>query len=206
MPSAVVHLKVAYDLRDELGIKDDGRFYVGAVSPDAVNIDGFASQEVRYGAHIRSTDYKKWKQNVIDHSREFVKIYAGDIDFYKGFLLHLLTDIFWDELVQPKLFEGLKALGADADTVRELKWKELYRFNSFLAGSWLYDNVFAQMAKVSDFPAVSTVSPELLERYIRHLYTDYMNERAPDEKPLVLDESCIPPVEQACIGFMREIL
>ena len=51
MPSAIVHLKAAFDLADKLNVKNLGQFYVGAVSPDAVNIDGFAPQEVRYPAH-----------------------------------------------------------------------------------------------------------------------------------------------------------
>ena len=165
MPSAVVHLKAAYDLKDILSVKDTGQFYVGAVSPDAVNIDGFAPQDIRYPAHIRSTDYAQWKHNVADYIIDKSDDYKNNTDFFKGFLLHILTDIFWDELVQPLLFSALQENGAAAQQLRELKWQELYRFNAALAGDWLYKEVLPKIGEVTRFDGISTVTPEVLEKY-----------------------------------------
>ena len=204
MPSAVVHLKAAYDLKDILSVKDTGQFYVGAVSPDAVNIDGFAPQDVRYPAHIRSTDYAQWKHNVADYITDKSDDYKNNTDFFKGFLLHILTDIFWDELVQPLLFSALQENGAAAQQLRELKWQELYRFNAALAGDWLYKEVLPKIGEVTRFDGISTVTPDLLEKYVRHLTTDYMEKKAIDEKPLILSERMLAPVEQACVEFLKK--
>ncbi|MBR1751359.1 MAG: zinc dependent phospholipase C family protein [Ruminococcus sp.] len=197
MPSAIVHLKAAFDLAERLKVQNLGQFYLGAVSPDAVNLDGFAGQEVRYPAHIRTLDYGEWKQNARDFYKANEKSFADDPDFLKGFLLHIFTDIYWDELAQPILFSALKAQGAKDEQLRELKWQELYRFNSYLQGEWLYNDVLPKLREAKALP-ITTVSGELLDKYRQHLCDDYMDKKSIDEKPLICNESMIERVEQAC--------
>ncbi len=197
MPSAIVHLKAAYDMAEILNIQDQGQFYLGAVSPDAVNIDGFADQSVRYPAHIRSLDYEQWKRNVRDYCKLGKSLCKDDKDFLKGFLLHVFTDIYWDELAQPVLFAALRANGAAKEQLRELKWQELYRFNNSLQGDWLYKEVLPKLRAAKPIP-VTTVTEELLKRYAEHLCTDYMNKKAIDEPPRICNVKMIKDVETAC--------
>ena len=204
MPSAVVHLRAAYDLADALGVKNLGQFYAGAVSPDAVNVDGFAEQEVRYPAHLRSLDYEQWKQTVRDFCKENRSAWADREDFLKGFLLHIFTDIYWDELAQPEMFEAFEKMGISQEDMRDVKWQELYRFNSFLKGEWLTDKVLPTL-KGAEFFAIGTVPKEQLKRYLLHLTGEYMNERAIDEPPKVCSLDMVQKVEQACLDEMGKL-
>ncbi|WP_051588814.1 hypothetical protein [Ruminococcus sp. NK3A76] len=205
MPSAVVHLRVAYDLKKKLKVENNGQFYIGAVSPDAVNIDGFADQSIRYPAHLRSLDYEEWKENVRSFfTKEHAK-WAGREDHLKGFLLHILTDIYWDEIAQPEMFKALETLGAKPEELRDLKWKELYRFNNKLAGEWLYDEVFPDIKKGECF-AIGTVDTVRLRRYVEHLTTEYMTSvKAVDGEPLVCSMAMVQKVEAACLHELTSI-
>lgn len=204
MPSAIVHLKAAFDLKDKLDVKNIGQFYMGAVSPDAVNIDGFADQSVRYPAHLRSLDYEEWKATARAFCKENKARYAEAEDFLKGFLLHIFTDIYWDELAQPILFEQLQANGAKPEELRDLKWKELYRFNYYLQGDWLYDEVMPAIRKTKPI-AIGTVTEELLGRYLDHLTGEYMKERAIAEPPKICSTEMIEQVEEACLKEFKAL-
>ena len=205
MPSAVVHLRVAYDLAERLGVVNLGQFYAGAVSPDAVNIDGFAAQSVRYPAHLRSLDYEEWKNTVRTFAKEHSAEWADDTDFFKGFLLHIFTDIYWDELAQPEMFEKLKAAGVSDDEIRDAKWQELYRFNNKLAGEWLYDEVFPAIRKATPKP-IGTVDTGRLSRYLTHLVDEYMQSvKAIDGEPIVCSFSMVENVEKASLDELRSL-
>ncbi|MCR5817244.1 MAG: hypothetical protein K6F91_10195 [Ruminococcus sp.] len=185
-------------------MKNYGQFYAGAVSPDAVNIDGFADQSVRYPAHLRSLDYEEWKATARNFCKEKGTEWAGREDYLKGFLLHVFTDIYWDELAQPEMFDGFERLGYSPDELRDVKWKELYRFNTFLEGSWLHDEVLPALKRARFFP-IGTVPLEQLTRYIAHLVSDYMNERAINEPPQVCHMGMVEKVEQACFEEMDKL-
>ncbi|MBR6336189.1 MAG: hypothetical protein IKR76_00495 [Ruminococcus sp.] len=197
MPSAIVHLKAAYDLANELGVKNYGQFYAGAVSPDAVNIDGFAPQSVRYPAHLRSLDYEQWKQIARDFCKAYKVLWKGREDFLKGFLLHIFTDIYWDEIAQPEMFEGFKKLGYKPEELRDVKWKELYRFNALLSGEWLYDEVLPKLKTAELYP-IGTVDLERLTRYVADLTGDYQTRSVISEPTLVCHEGMVEKVEQKC--------
>ena len=205
MPSAVVHLRAAYDLKEELCVTNYGQFYIGAVSPDAVNVDGFAPQEVRYPAHLRSLDYEEWKRTVRDFGKQNKSAWAGKEDYLKGFLLHIFTDIYWDELAQPVMFARLTEIGVTSEQLREEKWKELYRFNNKLAGEWLYDEVFGCIKSCEPL-AIGTVDTERLGRYLKHLTDEYMTSfKSIEGEPLVCSSDMIKKVEKACAKELHQL-
>lgn len=204
MPSAIVHLKVAYDIAQKLGVKNYGQFYAGAVSPDAVNIDGFADQSVRYPAHLRSLDYEEWKATARNFCKEKGAEWAGREDYLKGFLLHIFTDIYWDELAQPEMFDGFERLGYSPDELRDVKWKELYRFNALLLGGWLFDDVLPKMKKTELYP-IGTVGLDQLTRYIDDLTGNYLTRSVINEPPQVCHMGMVEKVEQACFEEMDKL-
>lgn len=189
MPSAIVHLYVANRLSDYLEIKNLPQFYLGAISPDAVNLNGFADEKTRYGAHIRSKNPEVWKENVRNFHKEKLPEYSFDTDFFNGFEIHLLTDIAWDEAVQPRLFDGLKRLGTSEELLRREKWNELYRFNSLLMSYPLWDEIKGELSKAKPV-SISTVSAELLGKFLAQLLDENYS-KAISEPPLVLTLSDI---------------
>ena len=56
MPNIMIHEKVAYTIAKQIKDLDTKEFYLGALSPDAVNVNGFASKEERWTSHIRDKD------------------------------------------------------------------------------------------------------------------------------------------------------
>lgn len=189
MPSAIVHLYVANRLSDHLEIKKLPQFYLGSISPDAVNLNGFADEETRYGAHIRSKNPEVWKENVRSFHKEKLSECGSDTDFFKGFEIHLLTDIAWDEAVQPRLFEGLERLGSSEELLHREKWNELYRFNSLLMSYPLWEEIKGELSKAKPL-SVSTVSAELLEKFKLQLLGENYSKTI-SEPPLVLTLSDI---------------
>lgn len=190
MPSATVHLKIAYMMKGELGIKNDADFYMGAIAPDAVNLEGFASEEVRYSAHIRSKNYDEWKENIKAFYAEMKDAFNGSEDFFKGYIFHLYTDIAWDEVVQPYLFNFLKGQGYTADQFKEQKWRELYRLNGALAKQEWYPTVLDRLSDGACYD-MAGVSAELMVRYKNYVTGAYGQEKMDSDPPEFLNEKHI---------------
>lgn len=164
MPSIAVHLCVSAILAERLGIVNFEDLFLGSIAPDSVNVNGFASQEQRYGAHIRSRDVSIWLKNIENFKAENKSKISERKDLYNGFLLHLYTDIAWDETVQPELFDFLRSKGISEDKLNEKKWDELRGFDSTLSQSDEYKQAVAFLAKAE--PAdIGVISAELLSEW-----------------------------------------
>ena len=66
MPNIMIHEKVAYNIAQKHKNLDTPNFYLGALAPDAVNLNGFASKEKRWTSHLRDKDLKVWRKNIIE--------------------------------------------------------------------------------------------------------------------------------------------
>ncbi len=203
MPSTMVHLFTADKIASALEINDISQFFLGSVSPDAVNLNGFASQEVRYAAHIRSIDPEVWKNNVSEFYRKNLSAYINEIDFFKGFIVHLLTDIAWDEFIQPDLFEGLRRSGITEDNLRKEKWVELDRLDDLLLSDSRFEFIRSRLS-ASHPVAVSTVSQELLEKFKEHILIQ-TNKKKSDEKPVVLKYEHIEAVSKKVLELYNHV-
>ena len=189
MPSSPVHLKVAYLMCDELGIKNKADFILGAISPDCVNLSGFASEELRYGAHIRVRDYDLWKKKLVDFYNDNKEKYKANSDFLKGYLFHCWTDIAWDEVVQPKLFEYLGTLGFGYDDMTKQKWQELYRFNGKLVREPYFAEV-RKLVKAAQPQNIAACDIDTIIKYRDYVADDY-KDKIYDEEPKFLNDKHI---------------
>ena len=110
-------------------------FMLGSIAPDAVNIGvGMAPQDVRYAAHIRSRDVAQWLRNIHEYRMAHEADYSERPDVFRGMLLHLFTDIAWDETVQPLLFSLMSAAGVKNSERSERKWDELAALETQIIG------------------------------------------------------------------------
>lgn len=199
MPSAPVHLCVARLIADELAVESKEQFFLGSVAPDSVNLYGFAPKEVRYEAHNRCADLSQWKQNAV---ALYNSIRDSDEDFAKGVLTHILTDIFWDELVQPNMLSKLGDDNEDYETLREKKWQELYRFNSLLVSQDWYKETLEMLSKASPCN-YRNINSDMMDKYRNYLCTDY-SDKLLVEKPRVLSEDMITLTAMASLTFINE--
>jgi len=104
MPTPIVHLCVAKELIEALGVQDRPGFYLGSIAPDAMYLaptyydtDGYYE---RYrAAHLLRGDFTQWRAAVRAFAQEHN---AGEQrEFYLGYGVHILTDIRWKEMVLP---------------------------------------------------------------------------------------------------------
>lgn len=173
MPSSVIHLQVADRLIDRLGVADKAQFVLGCIAPDSVNVDGFAPIRSRYTAHSRSLDLDEWKDSVKKIYLEFGKKGGREQSFGLGVCVHLLTDIFWDEFVQPMMFEKIP---------KEDKWEELYRYNAQESGEKWYADIKTLLAKAEPCD-YGIIDADMMERYRDSLIND-----SSDGKPVERSE------------------
>lgn len=95
MPNIFIHEKVAYNIAKENKYLDTPNFYLGVLAPDAVNLNGFAPKEERWTSHLRDKNLSTWRQNIIDFYNKKKSNYASY--FLDGYLIHVLTDIIFDD-------------------------------------------------------------------------------------------------------------
>lgn len=96
MPSIMIHEEVAYYLSSRINI-NSYNYYLGVLTPDSVNIDGFGSKIDRWTAHLRSNNYSEWRLNIKDFYDSNKDKY--DKDFLLGYYVHVLTDIIYDDYI-----------------------------------------------------------------------------------------------------------
>lgn len=131
MPSAPIHLyiaNIAVNINKSVVVDNFSDFLLGCISPDFVNVDGFASKEERYTAHHRDVDQKIWQENINKFLLENQDVYNKD--FIRGYAFHLLTDLWWDRMAQDAFFEKMARLGIE--NLNKEKWKYLNDFDIFL--------------------------------------------------------------------------
>jgi hypothetical protein len=159
VPSSAVHITIADEAAQILHVADLPSFLLGSIAPDAVNVNGFAPREVRYKAHLRSRSYDEWKRNIAAFRTEHEAEYTSCPDFFKGVLLHLYTDIAWDELVQPLLFAEFRRRGVPDDDFTDEKWKELDRLDAVLFAEPQYSASAADVIAQETGAKVYTLDP-----------------------------------------------
>lgn len=95
MPNIFIHEKIAYNIAKKLNYLDTPDFYLGALSPDAVNVLGFAKKEERWTSHMRDKNLSLWRNNIYNFYHEEKNNYPST--FIDGYIIHILTDIVFDD-------------------------------------------------------------------------------------------------------------
>lgn len=199
MPSSPVHLYVARLIADDLNVNDTAQYLLGSIAPDSVNLEGFAPQEVRYEAHNRSLDLDEWKKKALS---VYEDTKGRDKDFAKGVLVHILTDIFWDELIQPDMLSKLGQEGDGYEVLKDKKWQELYRFNTLITSKDWYPEVLDTLkdAKPLDY---RNIDKEMMRGFRDYVCEDYADKLSQD-RPRVLTEDTVIITAMATLGYIKE--
>ncbi len=126
MPGPITHLKAVHYYDKAYKGAFGASLYLGAISPDSVNINGHAPKQKRWPAHLRHSDLKVWCEN----AKAFYNVNKGRVDeaFLRGYILHILTDILWDKEFDMPLFQLLKCSGVDDSKLKAERWNELYGY------------------------------------------------------------------------------
>ncbi len=106
MPSVIIHEKVGEYVGKRLGL-DSYDYYLGLLSPDAPNLEGFGPKEERWMAHQRKKDYDEWRESILKFYLQEKDHYPKD--FIKGYYIHVMTDIIYDDYFYAIVKEKIKA-------------------------------------------------------------------------------------------------
>ncbi len=143
MPGPIIHLRAAYYYNVRQNDKLSGEIYLGAVSPDSVNVGGFASKEKRWPAHLRDGNLRVWLNN----AKEFYRANTGKTDeaFLRGYIIHIVTDIVWDARFNAELYERLMSDGVQKENLKAERWNELYGYEQTQVGKPWYNEVISEL-------------------------------------------------------------
>ena len=123
MPNIFIHEKVAYNIAKENKYLDTPNFYLGVLTPDAVNLNGFAPKEERWTSHLRDKNLSTWRQNIIDFYNKEKSNYASY--FLDGYLIHILTDIIFDDYFYSSIIDLIKKDHKDIEDAHPLLLKSM---------------------------------------------------------------------------------
>ncbi len=128
MASSMMHLYVGRRLSETwLQPQNKAQFYLGCIVPDSVNLQGFASKEKRWTAHLRHADLQIWAEQVArfyENNGEY-----ADRDLLLGYAVHAFTDIAWDAGDHDYIWQAMPKLHLPAGTALGAGWDDCFRFD-----------------------------------------------------------------------------
>lgn len=165
MPLHMVHLGVAHRLLQDHAIQDIPAFYLGNIAPDAVHCRPGSTREDKSACHLFDQDRQAWRCNALD----FLQSYAGSpqADYYTGYGVHLLTDIYWNTAVFSRFKQQYSQ---DPDNLPDARNRAYYndtdQLDFLLFASEPYrPAVWAQLALSRAFSVPGTVSGDEVEAW-----------------------------------------
>lgn len=179
MPGQMMHLYVGNCLWQEQGLRGNrSQFLLGCIAPDGVNAKGFAPKKIRWRAHLRARDLGVWKENAL----RFYQGQQGVIpwEYLLGYLVHVYTDILWDELFNPQLERSIRALTQNEDKRDFLRWSELFLFDRLACfQDWWKHGARREFARARalDINGISSTMIELLQKDTLFWYANTIEEQ-----------------------------
>jgi len=101
----MIHIGVAGNLTDKFKINKIPNFYLGAVAPDAVHYRENYIREYKDISHLCSTGDSH--EIILNNAKDFIfkNISHEHRDFYIGYGVHVLTDVYWRKMLNAIEFD-----------------------------------------------------------------------------------------------------
>ncbi len=201
MPGAVTHLNAAYCFKEKYeGTLDLPQFYLGAVCPDAVNVNGHAPKELRWPAHLRNADLKVWENNIIYfYNENYGKI---DHSYLLGYVIHIITDIVWDKEYDSALFAVMYKNGVAPNMLKAERWCEIDGYEASQKDSLWLKSVLDDL-KVATPIDVGTLSKEDVALWQHGILNKELDESL---KPKYINEDLMHLFFESVTKKMMEIV
>ncbi|MBQ2817015.1 MAG: hypothetical protein IJF16_03700 [Clostridia bacterium] len=214
MPLPMVHLAVAYELRDEaFAGADKAAYFLGANAPDSIHKrEGWVSRDKQV-SHL-TLDLPKEDKHALLQER-ILALWAqreGEAladSFRAGYVVHLLTDMVWNKYLYHPIFKA--AFEADAAPVQDIN--AAYYNDTDLIDLYLYQNepwraeVFGLLAQKSGYDFEDKVSSGEVELWRDHVLNFYDRMDLSKYKPVryIQPEDIYSFIKQAA-DMTREIM
>ena len=160
MPLPMVHLSIANSILDAgYEFWDLPQFYLGSISPDAIHmrensniLDKNNTHLVPNGRKLSSIDESECVALVSDFINSHYDY--NDMDFLWGYLLHILTDLYWTNSVYCKFVEDYRKDITPVQEERMAYYNDTDQLDQFLYNESIWRNaVWRELhnAKCSNF-------------------------------------------------------
>lgn len=126
MPSIVIHEEVAVYLSSIIHC-DSYEYYLGVLAPDAPNINGFAEKEERWMAHVRRKNLQEWRNSLYNFYLLEKNNYPKD--FLIGYIIHILTDIIYDDFLYLKVREEIEKKGISREESHNIMREDMKKYH-----------------------------------------------------------------------------
>lgn len=177
MPSTMIHLYTAVQLIKTCSlVQSKPQFFLGCISPDAVNLNDFAPKDIRWSAHIRHNSTDEWIQRAIDfYTDNLVRAERGELDkdLLLGYTLHIFSDIAWDKKFDSDMREAIAASDMTQEQKLKARWDEFYYYDKTqFASSWWLDEVKPALAQ-SEAMEINKIPANLINKYKDFCLNEY---------------------------------
>lgn len=162
MPTVPIHEEVAYNIACKYKQLHSLDFYLGAMAPDAVNVNGFAQKEVRWKAHLRSKNLEEWKKNIVNFYEKYTGIY--NINFLLGYVVHVMTDIIFDEYYYMDVRNKMISDKIDVEDTHKMMRKDMDNYASISKKYKIIKNYYKDIKVFYD---IRNVSEDMLEEWLK---------------------------------------
>jgi len=169
MPEINIHEKVAYEISKKYNLNSRD-FFLGNLTPDAVNIDGFAAKEDRWASHLRKKNRNEWREEV----RKFYDKEKDNYnrDFILGYITHILTDIIHDDYLYLKQRKQIKKdYNCDNDKAHQILREDMekYRFKEWI-------NIINILKSNNDYYDILNINKELEQKWLNKKVLEYLDD------------------------------
>ncbi len=144
MPYPMTHLLIAKNISDKNEmIIDKGSFLVGSLAPDSVHMRKEFDSDAKRRTHLcvgnekwgETTENEGWQESALSFLDN--NIDSPNLDFYRGYCTHVLTDMLWNkEFWNPFRFYCIKNYGSFRES-DEKSWRQ----ECVLLDNFLYKEV-----------------------------------------------------------------
>ena len=117
MPLPMVHLGVAQAIAAQRPISNLPAFYLGSIAPDAVHMRSNFCPEDKKRSHYFVKDSAQ--PGELQALQDLIAQNTPHRDFYLGYLVHLLTDRYWQDTVYQIYLERHRA---DPAPLQDQRW------------------------------------------------------------------------------------
>ena len=183
MPNIFIHEKVAYNIAKENKYLDTPNFYLGVLAPDAVNLNGFAPKEERWASHLRDKNLSTWRQNIIDFYNKENSNYASY--FLDGYLIHILTDIIFDDYFYDGVIGLIKKDYKDIEDAHPILRKSMDEYAIENKNDKIVEYIKNELAK-ANYISIRNISKEQLLSWSKKQLN--YNEKSTNINPYITDD------------------
>ncbi len=183
MPNIFIHEKVAYNIAKENKYLDTPNFYLGVLAPDAVNLNGFAPKEERWTSHLRDKNLSTWRQNIISFYNKEKNNY--DTKFLSGYLIHILTDIIFDDYFYDGVIDLIKKDYKDLEDAHPILRKSMDEYAIENKNDKIVEYIKNELAK-ANYISIRNISKEQLLSWSKKQLN--YNEKSTNINPYITDD------------------